>query len=145
MINVLKGQRNANQNHKKTSPYTHQNSHYQRRNKWHADKDVEKVIPHTLLKTFQFPEVSQSYQTLWDPMDCSLPGSVVNGISHARVLELVAISFSRVSSQPRDLTQVSHIASRRFNIWASREAPHTLGENLNWHNHWKTVWRLLKN
>ena len=40
--------------------------------------------------------------TLFDPVDCSLPGSSVRGIFQARVLEWVAISFSRGSSQPRD-------------------------------------------
>ena len=39
-------------------------------------------------------EVAQSYPTLSDPMDCSLPGSSVHGIFQARVLEWVAISFS---------------------------------------------------
>ena len=43
-------------------------------------------------------------------MDCSLPGSSVHGILQARILEWVAIPFSRRSSQPRDGTQVSHIA-----------------------------------
>ena len=46
-------------------------------------------------------EVSQSCPTLCDPMDCSLPGSSTHGILQARVLECVAISFSRGSSQPR--------------------------------------------
>ena len=50
--------------------------------------------------------VTQSGLTLWDPMDCSLPGSFIHGIFQARVLEGVAISFSRGSSQPRDRTQV---------------------------------------
>ena len=53
-------------------------------------------------------------------MDCSLPGSSVHGILQARILEWVAISFSRGSSQPRNRTQVSHIAGRRFNLWATR-------------------------
>ena len=48
------------------------------------------------------------------------PGSSVHGIFQARVLEWVAISFSRGSSQPRDWTWVSHIAGRRFTIWATR-------------------------
>ena len=39
-------------------------------------------------------EVAQSYPTLSDPMDCSLPGSYVHGIFQARVLEWVAIAFS---------------------------------------------------
>ena len=46
-------------------------------------------------------EVAQSCPTLCDPMDCSLPGSSVHGIFQARVLECVAISFSRASSRPR--------------------------------------------
>ena len=47
-------------------------------------------------------------------MGCSLLGSSVHGISQARVLEWVAISFSRGSSQLRDRTRVSHIVGRRF-------------------------------
>ena len=47
-------------------------------------------------------EVAQSYPTLCDPMDCSLPGFSLHGILQARVLEWVAISFSRGSSRPRD-------------------------------------------
>ena len=43
-------------------------------------------------------EVAHSCTTLWDPMDCSLPGSSVHGIFQARILEWVAISFSRGSS-----------------------------------------------
>ena len=59
--------------------------------------------------------------SLW-PVDCSPPGPSVHGILQARILELVAISFSRESSQPRDQTQVSRIAGRRFNLWATKEA-----------------------
>ena len=66
-------------------------------------------------------EVAQSYPTLSDPMDCSLPGSSVYGIFQARVLEWVAISFSRRSSQPRDQTRVSRIAGRCLTIWATGE------------------------
>ena len=55
------------------------------------------------------------------PMDCSLPGSSIHGIFQARVLEWIAVSFSRVSSRPRDWTRVSHIAGRCFTIWATRE------------------------
>ena len=53
---------------------------------------------------------SLSRVRLCDPMDCSPPGSSVHGILQARILEWVAISFSRGSSRPRDQTQVSHIA-----------------------------------
>ena len=55
-------------------------------------------------------KVSQLYLTLWNPMDCSLPSSSVHGILQARILEWVAVPFSRGSSQPRDWTQVSCIA-----------------------------------
>ena len=66
-------------------------------------------------------EVAQSYLTLYDPMDCSLPGSSIMGFFQARILEWVAISFTRGSSQPRDRTWVSCIVSRDFTVWATRE------------------------
>ena len=59
--------------------------------------------------------------TLCNPVDYSLPGSSVHEILQARILEWVAISFSRGSSQPRDWTQVSCIGGRHFNLWATRE------------------------
>ena len=74
--------------------------------------------------------VAQLYLTLCDPMDCSLPGSSFHGILQARVLECIAISFSRESSQPRDWTQFSCIPGRRFNLWATREATLFLFINL---------------
>ena len=46
--------------------------------------------------------VAQSCPTLCEPLDCSPPGSSVHGISQARILEWVAIAFSRGSSAPRD-------------------------------------------
>ena len=49
---------------------------------------------------------TQSCLTLYNPMDCSLPGSSAHGILSARILECAAISFSRGSSWPRDGTQV---------------------------------------
>ena len=67
-------------------------------------------------------EVAQSCLTLCNPVDCSPPGSSVHGILQARILEWVAISFSRGSSWPRDRTQASHIAGRCFTLWATREA-----------------------
>ena len=66
-------------------------------------------------------EVSQSCPALCYPLDCSPPGSSIHGIFQARVLEWVAISFSRGSSRPRDWTQVSRIVGRCFTIWATRE------------------------
>ena len=69
-------------------------------------------------------EVVQSCPTLCNCMDCSLPGYSIHGIFQAKVLEWVAISFSRGSSWTRDWTQVFHIAGRRFTIWATREVPY---------------------
>ena len=60
--------------------------------------------------------VAQSCLTLCDPMDYSPPGSSVHGILWARILEKVAILFSRESSQRRDRTQVSCIAGRFFAV-----------------------------
>ena len=77
--------------------------------------------------------VTQSCHTLWDPMDCSPPGSSVHEIFQARILEWVAISFSRGSSQPRDRTRVSRIVGRCFSVWATTEAPICMrfSENIN--------------
>ena len=70
--------------------------------------------------------VTQSHPTLSDPMDCGLPPSPVHGIFQARVLEWVAISFSRGSFQYRDRTWVSRIVGRRFTVWATGEVTVTL-------------------
>ena len=66
-------------------------------------------------------EVAQSCLTLCDPVDCSLPGSSIHGIHQGRILEWVAISFSRGSSRPRYQTCVSCTAGRHFTLWATRE------------------------
>ena len=63
---------------------------------------------------------AQSCLTLCDPMDCSLPSSSVHGILQARILEWVAISFSRESSWPRERTQVSWIVGIFFTVWVTR-------------------------
>ena len=72
-------------------------------------------------------EVTQSCPTLCNPMDCNVQDSSVHGIFQARVLEWVAISFSRGSSRPRDRTWVSRIAGRCFTIWATRPPGNGLG------------------
>ena len=54
-------------------------------------------------------------------MDCSLPSSSIHGIFQARILEWIAISFSRGSSQSRDGTQVCCIAGRLLTLWATGE------------------------
>ena len=63
-------------------------------------------------------EVTQSCLTLCNPMDCSPPGSSIHGIFQARILEWIAILFSRASFQPRDRTQVLHITGRLYTLWA---------------------------
>ena len=65
--------------------------------------------------------VTQLCPTLCSPMDCNPAGSSVHGILQARMLEWVAISFSRGSSPLRDQTWVSHIAGRFFTVSATRD------------------------
>ena len=67
--------------------------------------------------------VSQSCLILCDPMDCSPPGSSVHGILQAKIVEWVAIPFSRVSSQPRNRTQVSNIAASLFYHLSHQRSP----------------------
>ena len=92
-------------------------------------RDITFLIKVLLVKALVFPvvmygckwsesEVAQSCPTLCDSMDCSLSGSSVRGIFQARVLEWLAISFFRGSSQSRNRTPVSRIAT----VWATREA-----------------------
>ena len=69
---------------------------------------------------------TKSCPTVENPINCSLPGFSVHGISQARTLEWVAISFSRGLSPPRDQIQVSCIAGGFFINWATREAQKTV-------------------
>ena len=62
-------------------------------------------------------KVAQSCLTLGGPVDYTVHGNL-----QPRILEWVAVSFSRGSSQPRDWTQVSCIAGGFFTSWATREA-----------------------
>ena len=64
--------------------------------------------------------VAKSCLTLCDPMDCGPPGSSIHGISQARLLEWVAVSVSRGSSQPRDWAHVSWIGRQILYQWAGR-------------------------
>ena len=73
------------------------------------------------LKVLVKVSVVQSCLTLCGPMVCSLPDSSVHGILQARILEWVAIPFSRGSSWPRDQTQVSCIADRFFARYLSHQ------------------------
>ena len=75
---------------------------------------VRKLLSH-FNQSVSESEVAQSCWTL------CLPVSSVHEIYQARILEWVAISFSRRSSLPRDWTRVSLIVGRRFTVWATRE------------------------
>ena len=66
-------------------------------------------------------EVAQSCPTLYNPVDCNLLGFSVHRILQARILEWIAISFSRGSSRLRARTRVSSIGGRRFNLWDTKE------------------------
>ena len=74
-------------------------------------------------KAFKKKKVAQSCPTLCDPVDCSLPVSSVHGILQERILEWVAIPFSRGSSRSRDRTGVSLIEGRRFALWVISKPP----------------------
>ena len=63
--------------------------------------------------------ITESHPTLCDLIDCSLLGSSVYGILQARILEWIAVPFSRGSSWPRDRSPVSCIANGFFIIWAA--------------------------
>ena len=76
--------------------------------------------------------VPQSCPILWDTMDYSLPGSSLHGIFQARILEWVAIPFSRGFFWPRNWTWLSLIAGRFFTLWATMEAPYTEQLPLKW-------------
>ena len=65
--------------------------------------------------------ITQSCPTLCNPMNYSPPGSFVHGIPQARILEWVAIPFSRGSSWLRERSQVSCIEDKLFTIWATKE------------------------
>ena len=86
--------------------------------KGHKELDMTEATEHIRILNMSVKvKVTQSCPTLCYPMDYT-----VHGILQARILEWVAFPFSRGSSQPRDWTQVSHIAGGFFTIWATREA-----------------------
>ena len=63
-------------------------------------------------------EVTESCPTLCDPVDCSPPGCSVHGDLQAKYWSVLPCPLS----QPRDWTQVSHLAGRFFTIWATSES-----------------------
>ena len=78
--------------------------------------------------------VAQSCLILWDLMDCNSPGSSVQGISQARILEWIAIAFSRGSSWRRDWTLISLIMGMFFTFGATniKRAVMTINCQVGW-------------
>ena len=100
--------------------------HWELRNHWirrNFTLAVDRISPWSYRK-LQVVH-AQSCPTLCDPLNCSLPGSSIHGILQARILEWVAISFSRGSSWPRDSTCISCsscIGNKILYHWATWEA-----------------------
>ena len=86
---------------------------------------------------------AQSCPTLWDPRNCNPPGSSVHGILQAGILEWVAISSSKESSQLRDWTNVSCVScitGRLLTLWAIWEPYKKLLQNWNEQLAWFSLW-----
>ena len=82
-----------------------------------ADRGVDKEdVVHMHDGIFSSGQVSSSVVSLFDFIDCSLPVSSTHEIFQARILEWIAISFSRESSQSGGQTLLSCIADRFFTI-----------------------------
>ena len=64
----------------------------------------------TAIHSCMCAKLLQSYLTLCDPIDCSPPGSSVDGIHQARIIEWVVMPPSRGSFRPRDRTSVSYVS-----------------------------------
>ena len=97
--------------------------HFSSRNVLLNDSYFSRTVLSAVNKnSIQWSEVTQSHPTLCNPMDYSQPGFSMHEILQARILEWVAISFSRGSSQPRDQTWVSYIAGRLLTVWATSKS-----------------------
>ena len=100
------------------------------RGQWRQPGETD-VDPFILLIVATFHGHVQVFSRvrLCDSVDCSPPGSSANGIFQARILEWVAISFSRGYSQPRDQTPVSCIAGRFFTTEPPRKQGYNVQDN----------------
>ena len=138
MLNITNHQENANQNHNEIYYLIFVDSAVIKKNvnnKYKQECGEKRTLVHCWWETvwrflkklkIELPCVHakslQLCSTLCDPMDWSLPGSSVHGILQGRILDWVAISYSKGSSQSRDQTRVSCIVGRFFTNWAKREA-----------------------
>ena len=91
----------------------------------------------------KWSEFTQSCLTLSSTRGYGLPGSPIHGIFQARVLEWVAISFSRGSSSRRDRAWISRNAGRCFTVRATSEArshgPEFWQNMVHWRREWQTT------
>ena len=94
------------------------------------------VLVHGLGSVVKSVKVTRSCLTHCDPKDYT-----VHGILQARVLEWVAVPFSRGSSQPRDRVLISHFAGGFFISWTTREAHLIMQEMQVWSLGWEIPWR----
>ena len=92
-------------------------------NFWMDQVERKRQMFQFCLQGLSFLVVVKSCMILCDLMDCSLPDSSVLGVFQARILEWIAISFSRGSSRPRYQTHVSCTGRRILYHWANWEAP----------------------
>ena len=115
LSNRLCSQRESGQTDEGLLPWVSLASHYERRKKVKSLSCVQ----------------------LFDPVDCSPPGSSIHGILQTRILEWVAISisFSRGSFQPRDQSQVSRTAGRLFTVWSGNPIGRGI-QTKGWDSHW---------
>ena len=89
--------------------------------------------------------VAQSHPTLCNLMDCRSSGSSAHEILRAKIVEWVAMPFSRGSSWLRDQTQVSQIAGWFFTVWATREAQETTPQTHTHQTYFKSLPGILVN
>ena len=101
---------------------------FEQRSKWSKDTFSLVDWPSLLFSYCYCYLVTKLCPTLCDPMDCSPPSSTAHRISQARILEWVAISFSRGSFLPRNQTHISCIERQILYRWAHQETPADLWE-----------------
>ena len=104
---------------------------YSKESFWPRDRTHVSYVPcigrcflyHCIMKVHEWKLLSSVWLfTLCNLMDCTLPGSSAHRILQARILEWVAVPFTKGSAQPRDQIQVSHIAGIFFTACTTREA-----------------------
>ena len=96
--------------------------------------DKNTVFHCSIIISILYNKLPQLYSTLCDPVDCSPPGSSVHGDSAGKKNTGVGChAFLQGIFQPRDWTQVSHIAGRFFTSWGTREAQEYWSGNLSLH------------